>query len=391
MLEFYQKALISLVCSVLCSAITFAVCIYLSYLRVSLLPLESSAIPWRLEALSDSELNGQSRIHFDDVTDEIKYTYTLVDAIPYPFVGPKIVFQPEAGANEYVDLSRYSEISFRSWCEKANVMTFHLHSFDENVTTADRFLSYRIAEKDFTCSAKESKTVIDLRHLIVPVWWLNAEKRAATEREYWLDKTHSFSFDNDNRGELNKKLEAYFTDIVLHGRNWYYPWAGGAVLATYWVLYIIYLFRLYKNTVYHSVTSRVKNNKPYIAYQQLTIEPHKNKEKDQLLRFMAAEFSNPNMCMDYTLKKMGMNKNKINAILKSELGMSFIAYINKLRLSEAAIQLSNNENKSISEVAYSVGYNNISYFNRLFKEEYGCTPKMFKGVYKGKEIGGSSD
>ena len=35
---------------------------------------------------------------------------------------------------------------------------------------------------------------------------------------------------------------------------------------------------------------------------------------------------------------------------------------------------------SVAEVAYSVGYANVSYFNKLFKEEYGCTPKVFKTV-----------
>jgi AraC-like DNA-binding protein len=34
----------------------------------------------------------------------------------------------------------------------------------------------------------------------------------------------------------------------------------------------------------------------------------------------------------------------------------------------------------VAEIAYSVGYANVSYFNRLFKEEYGCTPKAFRTV-----------
>jgi len=32
----------------------------------------------------------------------------------------------------------------------------------------------------------------------------------------------------------------------------------------------------------------------------------------------------------------------------------------------------------VAEIAYAVGYRNVSYFNKLFKEEYGCTPKTFR-------------
>jgi len=60
--------------------------------------------------------------------------------------------------------------------------------------------------------------------------------------------------------------------------------------------------------------------------------------------------------------------------------MTFTAYVKKLRLTEAARLLSENPGATVSEVAYSVGYGNVLYFNKLFKEEYGCTPKVFKGV-----------
>jgi len=32
----------------------------------------------------------------------------------------------------------------------------------------------------------------------------------------------------------------------------------------------------------------------------------------------------------------------------------------------------------VAEIASTVGYANVSYFNKLFKEAYGCTPKIFR-------------
>jgi AraC-like DNA-binding protein len=76
----------------------------------------------------------------------------------------------------------------------------------------------------------------------------------------------------------------------------------------------------------------------------------------------------------------GVNRNKVNEILKAELGFTFSGYLNKLRLTEAARLLADKGAATVSEIAYSVGYNNVSYFNKLFKEEYGCTPKVFRGA-----------
>jgi len=84
---------------------------------------------------------------------------------------------------------------------------------------------------------------------------------------------------------------------------------------------------------------------------------------------------------------LGVNRTKINDILKEELGLTFSTYLNKLRLTEAARLLSENEEANVSEIAYSVGYNNASYFNKLFKAEYGCVPKTFKVLYPQKDPG----
>ena len=78
------------------------------------------------------------------------------------------------------------------------------------------------------------------------------------------------------------------------------------------------------------------------------------------------------------LEATGANRHKINEVLKSELGMTFTGYLNKLRLTEASRLLTEKSSAAVSEIAYLVGYANVPYFNKLFKDEYGCTPKSFR-------------
>lgn len=129
-----------------------------------------------------------------------------------------------------------------------------------------------------------------------------------------------------------------------------------------------------------SLDSKMKEDLPLVAYRELTLEPYKDKEKANVLRYIATNYTNPELDLECVVSATGTNRNKVNEVLKTELGMTFTSYLNKLRLTQAARLLSEKGGATVSEIAYSVGYSNVSYFNKLFKEEYGCTPKSFRSL-----------
>jgi len=69
--------------------------------------------------------------------------------------------------------------------------------------------------------------------------------------------------------------------------------------------------------------------------------------------------------------------------LKQLTGMSTVEYIRSIRLKKAAILLQNG-NFTISEVMYSVGFSNASYFTRAFSSEFGKSPSEYKRYYSPK-------
>ena len=52
-----------------------------------------------------------------------------------------------------------------------------------------------------------------------------------------------------------------------------------------------------------------------------------------------------------------------------------------LRAAEKILQ-NDREMTSISELASSVGFNNTSYFNKLFKKYFNCTPTEYRKLSK---------
>ncbi len=61
---------------------------------------------------------------------------------------------------------------------------------------------------------------------------------------------------------------------------------------------------------------------------------------------------------------------------KKELGSSFTDYVNQKRISKAE-RLLVTENRSVNEIAESVGIENMAHFYELFKRFNGCTPKQY--------------
>lgn len=61
-------------------------------------------------------------------------------------------------------------------------------------------------------------------------------------------------------------------------------------------------------------------------------------------------------------------------------GMSFSAYQNRLKLLKAE-ELITTTNKNINQISDELGYENASYFIRVFKKEYNVTPAMYKQRY----------
>ncbi len=84
-----------------------------------------------------------------------------------------------------------------------------------------------------------------------------------------------------------------------------------------------------------------------------------------------------NITVKTTAKELGVNANYLSTIFHSEMGMSFIDFLNKERVKQAAALMSNTD-LQIQEIATSVGYNNGSYFAKQFKKYYSMSPAEYK-------------
>ena len=74
-----------------------------------------------------------------------------------------------------------------------------------------------------------------------------------------------------------------------------------------------------------------------------------------------------------------MSEKYFSRFFKDNFGMTFVEYVNRVRLEKAAVLLKNTDD-SVTEVAMQVGYANISYFIRSFKKAFGVSPHKFRSI-----------
>lgn len=100
-----------------------------------------------------------------------------------------------------------------------------------------------------------------------------------------------------------------------------------------------------------------------------------------------------NKCTDYIHKNMDRNisisqlaniacstEDHLTRIFKKETDQTPIKYMNKKKIERAQLLLLTT-NRSVSDIALKLSFNNISYFHRLFKEYVKTTPRKYRSMY----------
>ena len=73
---------------------------------------------------------------------------------------------------------------------------------------------------------------------------------------------------------------------------------------------------------------------------------------------------------------MGLSARQLQRRLRETTGQSPNSFIRSIRLQQAARQLEQGS-EPVSQVAYAVGFNSLSYFAKCFREHFGRNPSEF--------------
>lgn len=96
--------------------------------------------------------------------------------------------------------------------------------------------------------------------------------------------------------------------------------------------------------------------------------------------YIMLHYSNPDFNLSDVAAHVQMSNNSFSHFFQKKSFRSFSDFVIDLRLGKAC-KLILESDKTISEISYLSGFNNLANFNRLFKKYRGFTPKSFRNKY----------
>ena len=112
----------------------------------------------------------------------------------------------------------------------------------------------------------------------------------------------------------------------------------------------------------------------------LSKNPRKKNEEHWLVSVMK-KYAEEMFCEGIFLKEIAVtyqkNERYIGRLFKKETGVAFNEYCMQMRLKKAEALLVDS-NEKIIDIAMECGFDNISYFNRVFQKKHGISPKAYR-------------
>jgi AraC-like DNA-binding protein len=102
---------------------------------------------------------------------------------------------------------------------------------------------------------------------------------------------------------------------------------------------------------------------------------------NNFLKILEYNYKRP-LGVDFYADKLNMSARNLNLISQSVFGKSITDIIETRKLLEARRMLLDSD-KTVAEIGYALGYNENSYFTRVFRKKTGITPSGFRGKVHG--------
>ncbi|MGM0443446.1 MAG: helix-turn-helix domain-containing protein [Fibrobacterota bacterium] len=318
----------------------------------------------------DSNLGGEGNSSVLDlqVSDSLlAYNFSLGSRLDYPYAGVGINFIDTTVERPHgLNLQGYDYVTIEI-ASSAEMLNLAFTSFVDGYTDMESPMSWRVFENLVGVADSFRVHTIDLKEFTTPPWWYQENQIGKEELPPRnLSNIISFIIENNDYESFHGTPETVqIRSIVFHRDLRVFNIAVAAILIVYISLYI-YLSRYLEN-----------GGPVVIPYKELDVSSYEDEDADKVERYIADNYQNQDLLVRDVSTSTGVTQAKIQTVLKNKFAMTFRQYLNRIRIYEAK-RLLRETDRQVTDIAYKVGYRNVSHFNRIFKEKEGLSPNKYR-------------
>lgn len=110
--------------------------------------------------------------------------------------------------------------------------------------------------------------------------------------------------------------------------------------------------------------------------EKIEVKGNNDALMERIMKCINANLSDPDFNVEKLTEEVGISRAQLHRKMKEITGVSTGEFIRNLRLEQAA-RLIEEDKINITQVAYSVGFNNQTHFSTVFKKHYGMSPSEY--------------
>lgn len=343
--------------------------VYLYFILIQPISVFPNDKEFKYVMYNDNQIGGNSIITNTVQSNKLlQFDFKLFKKIQSPYVGVSI--QPKH--TQYIDVSDYNRISIHT--KKTNLQSLSVAIITKN--TNEKYITKSPDVISATSIEIFDNTKIynlELDQFNVPDWWKTLN--SINENEIILpdfEKVTAINISNGYTPDIQGEKSLQIDSITFSRDNsqLLYFLILCEILFVICVLIIMYIRNRFK-----TVQSGME-----ITYKPIELDTS-NESNSQFIQYINSNFHNPELSLDIIVLNSKSSKRTITAYVQQTYNCNVKTYINRIRIHEAKRLLIESD-LLIGEIAYKVGFNNQTHFNRVFKSEMEISPSEFIQKYR---------
>lgn len=311
------------------------------------------------ESFSDVDKGGNSEVAFAKVKDGAgMISWVLHGKAAYPYCGALWRLGRE---DSLLDLTGFDGlvVSWRS--AKGLPIRWTLESIGPEASMPGIVHPNRLVQCETRPSREWETEVVEEGGFRVPLWWFQSNRRMVDSLRY-LDRVAQLTFSSGESAPHDAPDTVEIRSLALLQR-------GSRRLAFLALLLPIGFLAWW--------LARHRRGEPPtlpVPPRPLDLPPT---AAETVVAFLSANYARPELDLALTARETNLSESAVSSGVKEAAGEGFRQHLGRLRLTEAA-RLVRSTKLQMTEIAFKVGYGNVSHFNRQFRELWGCSPSEMR-------------